>query len=305
AQAVAVPARSCPPAHAATLGACSDGLRCVLLLEISDACEVKVVNELDLPDGATESDGAGIADLAWPTQDGSLYLVNRTETWSWAALPSARTAARDALTRVTWTPTKVGDTEPEGYQYGLVSDGAKALLVGCKAWGDHCGPDAEECEEWHCTKHVFVDPHTGKKLARPPALPFVGRARTGKLTDAVTLGKKGKELTCASGTDAPDTWFGAALDGSVALSATDWLALRYVSGSRMSAKWDLDVEYQRGCAASYGLVEGKLVVGPERLWARSTEAGWELHHGPVGAPLTDPTGKIKAFGDGPFVFAAN
>jgi hypothetical protein len=49
-------------------------------------------------------------------------------------------------------------------------------------------------------------------------------------------------------------------------------------------------------------VEGSIAVGPNQHWARSTENGWELQHGPLGAPLTDATGKIKAFGDSFFVF---
>lgn len=299
-------ARSCPPAHAATIGSCTDGLRCVLLLEISDACVVKVVNELDIPDGASESDGAGIADIAWPKKDGSLYLVNMTETWSWAELPSALTAKRDALTKVTWTPTKVGDTEPEGYQYGLVTDGAKAILAGCKKWGDECGPDAEECEEWHCTKHVFVDPHTKKKLAKAPALPFVAPPSAGKVTESVTIAKKGKKLTCAAGTAAAEEWFEEPIDGAVALSPTDWLAVRYRVGSRMSAGWGIDVDYLRGCGSTPDVDSYKsFVLGPNQLWARSTDGGWELQHGPVGAPLTDATGKIKVFGDSFFVFAVD
>ncbi|HUQ03572.1 MAG TPA: hypothetical protein VM261_13835 [Kofleriaceae bacterium] len=301
----ALPARTCPPAHAATFGACKDGLRCLLILEISDACVVKVANELEIPDLATESDGAGIEDLIWPTKDGALYVVNRTETWSWAAVPSPLTAPRDALAKATWTTAKVGDLEPEGYQYGLATDGAKAILVGCKKWGDECGADAEECEEWFCTKHVFVDPHTRKKLAKAPALPFVAGPKTGKITEAVTLGKKGKEQTCASGTDAPETWYDAPLDGSVALSATDWLALRYQAGSRMRAKWGVDVTYRRGCSDGFGVVEGTINLGPNQLWSRSVDTGWELQHGALGTPLTDATGKIKTFGDTLFVFAAD
>jgi hypothetical protein len=303
---VALPKRSCPPAHAATLGSCSDGLRCVLLLEITDACVVKVANEIDIPDGASESDGAGIADLAWPTKDGSLYLVNRTETWSWAELPSAKTAARDALGKVTWNPTKVGEMEPEGYQYGLATDGAKAYLAGCKKWGDDCGPDSEECEEWFCKQHVFVDPHTKKKLAKAPAAPFVTATTAGKVTETVTIAKKGKTLTCAAGSAAAEEWMEDPLDGVVALSPTDWLAVRYRAGSRMNAAWGADVDYMSGCGSTPAVDSyGAFVVGPNQLWARATQAGFELNHGPHGTPLTDATGKIKAFGDSFFVFAAD
>ena len=107
------------------------------------------------------------------------------------------------------------------------------------------------------------------------------------------------------GSAAPDTWYGDALDGSIALSSTDWLALRYQRGSRAAARWRLDAEYMRGCDDLYDAVEGEIVVGPDRLWARSTRAGWEVHHGPFGQALTDATGKIKVFGDSIFVFAAD
>lgn len=305
APAVALPTRTCPPAHFAVIGACTDGLRCVLLYEISDACVVKLANQIGIPDVAMESDGAGIDDLVWPTKDGALYVVNKTETWSWAAVPSPLTAPRDALAKATWTPQKVGDTEPEGYQYGLVSDGAKAILVGCKKWGDDCGPDAEECEEWYCEQHLFVDPHTRKALARPPALPYVTGAKTGKITDTVTLGSKGKgkrkEQTCTAGGAESETYYGSALDGTVAYSATDWIALRYERGTRMSAKWGPTVEYMRGCEPVEDV--NAYVPGPSPLWARATEAGFELQLGPFGgAALTDASGKVKAFGDELFAF---
>jgi hypothetical protein len=300
-----LPARSCSPAHAATIGQCSDGLRCVLLLEISDACIVKVANEIELPDGTSESDGAGIEDIAWPKKDGSLFLVNRTDpTWSWAALPAPLTAKRDALATVAWTRTKVGETEPEGFQYGLTTDGTNAYLAGCKKWGDDCGADAEECEEWFCKQQLFIDPLTKKKLAKAPALPFVKPPVTGAITDTVTLAKKGKKLTCAAGGGAAEEWYEDPLDGSITLSSTDWFALRYRAGSRMKAHWDADADYMRGCGSAPEVDSyGSIVVGPNQLWARSTDGGWELQHGPVGAPLTDGTGKIKAFGDSFFVFA--
>jgi hypothetical protein len=302
----ALPKRTCPVAHAAAIGTCTDGLRCVLLYEISDACVVKVANELEIPDLAMESDGAGVEDLVWPAKDGALYVVNRTETWSWAAVPSPLTAPRDALAKATWTPQKVGDTEPEGHQYGLASDGAKAILVGCQRWGDDCGPDAEECEEWYCEKHLFVDPHTKKTLAKQPSLAYVAGAKTGKITETVTLGSKGKgkrkEQTCSAAGAEPETFYGDALDGSIAFSPTDWIALRYERGTRMSAKWGPTLEYMRGCE---GVEDANpAALGPTPLWARATEDGFELQLGPFGgAALTDATGKVKAFGDELFTFA--
>lgn len=250
----------------------------MLLLEISATCTVRVANELDIPDEALESDGGGIQDIAWPKKDGPIFLVNGVETWAWAELPSPLTAARDALEKVNWTPTKVGAMEPEGYQYGLTTDGTNAILVGCAKWSE-CSPDAEECEEWECKKTLFVDPHTKKKV-KQPRLPFVEPYDTKK---------------CPDMEDAPDRM--------VVLSPTEWIALTTTAGSRMNAKWGVWAQYVTGCEAE--LVERAVVVGPNQLWARSTETGWALQHGPRGGALTDATGKLATFGDTHFVWTSH
>lgn len=293
---------TCSPAHLATTGSCTDGLRCLLLLEIDATCTVKVAKELQLPDDEMEP-GEGVLDVAWPKRDGSLYLVIGGETWRWGEVSNPLAAPADALTKLTWTKAKVGAIEPEGYQYGLDTDGKSVFLVGCASWDDGSDSGAEEVEEWDCKKTLFVDPKTKKKAARAPKSPFATPFAFGEVAPVIELSKRGKELVCAAGSDPPDTFYGDAPDAIVTLGPSDWLAVTYRAGSRMTAKWHADVTYYRGCSEASDL-EGSIRLGPDLFWAVSTDAGWQLQYGPAKGGLSDATGKIRAFGDGPLVWTS-
>ncbi len=289
---------TCTTAHLATTGACSDGLRCLLLLEVNATCKVAVARELPLPDDLDP--GEGVLDLAWPRRDGSLFLVIGGETWRWGELPAPLTAPADALTKLTWNKAKVGVIEPEGYQFGLETDGKSVFLVGCAAWDDGGG---EESEEWDCTKTLFVDPKTKKKARRAPTPPFMVPFER-EVAPVIALTMIGGEAACISGSDPPETFEDDLPDAFVTLGPSDWLGITYRAGSRMHARWRADADYYRGCEQD-GNVTGMIRVGPDGFWARSTEAGWQLQHGPVRSGLSDATGTLRAFGDGPLAWTGD
>jgi hypothetical protein len=296
----------CPVAHAATTGECADGTSCVLLVEIDAACTFRVAKELPFSDEIIGDDpSVGVRDLAWPRRDGPLYLViDGSPSWRWGKVDAPLAAPADALAKVSWKSQKLGEIEPEGFQYGVESDGKTAYLVGCASWSD-CGPDAEECEEWSCEKHLFLDVATGKKAARAPVHPFATPFKGGKVTDAVTMVKRGKDAsTCTAAGKEPIEDYARIPDAIVPLSATDWLAIDYQWGSRMFARWSASATYGSGCARENDDPYRRIRVGPSKLWAVYEEAGWALQHGPKGAPLVGSTGAVHVGGEGPFVWTA-
>jgi hypothetical protein len=276
------PARFCPTAVFAT-----DSGGGVEIYDVGQDCVARVVSTI-LLDG-------DVYDIAWPRRDGPLAVAVEDRDGSGTQYvlvvdqPLADEASRGQPRRV--VPPGKGETEPEGYQFGLISDGSDIFVERCTSWDDG-GSGVEESEEWSCTQHVYfrLNDKAGKK-AKPvkpaPRAAFVAAFAGGRVpgTD-IELRVERDKVTCIVGAIKEhelDPW-GEEPRGVitvVAVSATDYLLGVDRNGGRSSPGKSVWYKRMHECEPEY--LYSEVSPGPLPYWAENpqydedTWSGWRIH----------------------------
>lgn len=276
----------CVPASFVVHAPCDDDAACVRVFEVTTACAVREVKAHALP-----AEVERIVDLVWPTVGGPLYLVGQRRDhrqWSWAVLDNPRSATAAQLAAMTWTDDEIGEGDPDGFRFGVETDGTRAILTGCAEWT----MDSEE--EWHCAEDVF---RTTDRMPVPhlPTPLFARAWSDGQIVAGVALRRKGSELECHPGTGA---WATIRLDPPLAVApiADDrYYVFHQRGGHRGGPNIGIEATAMKGCARDQG-VKGDVVPGPGRLWAHRVDPysnmgnRWTISHHDRSAPLADASG---------------
>ena len=280
-------AGACAAAYFAANRACKGG-PCVGIFEITPACTVRQVNELNV-----SAAGNRVVDLAWPER-GPLYVVTSRDPdgpSSWGRIEHPRTATDAELAATTWTTETFGKPEPGGFSLGVETDGTSAILTGCAKW---LGGE----EEWSCVKRVFrtTDKAAVKRL--PPPSYATAWKPGDVVVPGVTLRARrhawGPSLECRTKTAA---WMDAFHTTPIAVAAIDvdrWYLFYETAGDRNEPNIGIAAIAMKGCAPDDTL--GRIVApGPDGLSARSPEDGsgepkWKIHRRGSTTPLTDTAG---------------
>jgi hypothetical protein len=279
-----VPGGACREASFAALDACATQGACVRLFDVTPECEVITARELTLP-GVEE-----IIDVAWPRASGSLWVVARRDvsaTWVWAEVRNPRTASDKELAAVRWAEAKLGESDPEGFQYGVETDGKRVILTGCTSWV------SDNEEEWHCDGGTYraLDKSAIDHLPPPsfakPGLP--GKAITG-----VTLHAGDDHMIQCEGGEYPESVGWGTPIGYEMLDGGRYVLFYENVGSRGGPNIAVESAVLKGCKVD-GRAEGEAVVGPAGYWANlkdrytTSPHPWRIYRASGASPLMDST----------------
>jgi hypothetical protein len=281
--------RTCPPAHFAAYGGAT-----VEIVAIEPDCRTHVASTIEID--AVEP----VFDVAWPRRDQPLALAVLDERHVLVFdQPLADAAHRPSPRKI--VPPGKGDIEPEGHEFGLVTDGKDIFVERCASWGDDDG-GGEEAEEWDCKQHIYFALHdkAGRKAKRQKPVPrdaftpvFAGGTVPGT---AVELRIERASVTCTVGGKQTrlEPWNDGVTPLSVIpVSATDYLLGVDHNGSRARARKHVEYTRYRGCEqVEWG---DDAVPGPDEYWAEEQPGhrGWIIYAGDEA--VLDANGRLAVF----------